>query len=165
MNRYTNDPFNLPEKLYRYIKANYPSITKKDVNYGGKIFEILDNLDQIPSATSVSRTNMSIIPRGRDPRAYSELADLLQTFCFDKDIPIDQKREILSDIGLDVIWRLEQEIPTPAQNSDSDSNSNSNNSIIERSWQAMKKGGARKTRRHHRHRRRTIRRRVQHRRK
>jgi hypothetical protein len=103
---YTSDPFNIPEKLYAYYKANAISAAEA-ISYREKI------ANSLVRGGFIERT----IPQGRNATIYRELMDLLNSFGFDHNYSVDRKRKLLREIGDSVVSRLDKEAKavSPAQ--------------------------------------------------
>ncbi len=101
---YSSDPFNIPEKLYAYLKTNNITVDE----YPGAQQFVDDNLMEVPYGKSYA--DLTKIPQGTDSKIRKELTDLLSAFCMDPDNgTVEMKKSILSDIGDEVVERMEKE--------------------------------------------------------
>lgn len=101
---YSTDPFNIPEKLYAYLKVNNITVDE----YPGAQQFVDDNLVEVPYGKSYA--DLTKIPPGVDPKIRKELTGLLSAFCMDPDNgTVEMKKSILSDIGDEVVERMGEE--------------------------------------------------------
>jgi hypothetical protein len=94
---YTEDPFNIPEKLYAYYMAN-----------GISAAEAVSLRETFVKSLVQDGFVEQNISEGRDKKVYRELMDLLQGFGFDHSYSVEKKRRLLREIADSVASRLDK---------------------------------------------------------